>query len=40
MEEYSDSPKNPLGNLKLPTPSTPHSRLSNGKSLDDCCNSA
>ena len=40
MEEYSDSPKNPLCNLKLPTPPTPHSRLSNGKSLDDCCNLA
>ena len=23
MEEYSDSPKNPLGNLKLPTPLPP-----------------
>ena len=23
MEEYSDSPKNPLCNLKLPTPPTP-----------------
>ena len=40
MEEYSDSPKNPLGNLKLPNPPTPHSRLSNRKSLDNCCNSA
>ena len=37
MEEYSDSPKNPLCNLKLPNPPTPHSRLFNRKLLDDCC---
>ena len=37
MEEYSDSPKNPLCNLKLPNPPTPHSRLFNRKLPDDCC---